>query len=191
MQTLPDYLYREGVRTGLIRHLFASQGVLTRRKAVVMIGMPDIWGACSTFPRYLSEENVKITLEETIPFDSNRILIQDKTCSFQKTPDGGYVIQPETEKRISFHLTIPTIPDKNNCMLRFKWLKTGLVPTVSIYNAVDNSIIEYRSQPEKYKSNAFCDFFIPYDKSNQDTIIKIELSQDKTNILDNIELWYY
>lgn len=188
MQTLPDFMYREGVRKGLIRHLFASQEILTRRKAVIMIGMPDIWKAYSTFPRYLLEENVKITLEETITFDSDRILIQDKTGSFQKQ-DGGYVIEPETCKRISFFLTIPSIPDKNNCMLRFKWLKTGLVPSVNIYNAADNSIIEYGSQPEKKKANAFCDFFIPM--TGQDEVIKMELSQDNSNILDNIELWYY
>ena len=76
-------------------------------------------------------------------------------------------------------------------MLRFKWLKTSWgVPTINIYNADDNSTIEYGTQPGK-GVNTFCDFFIPLTGSDK-TTIEIQLMKGgHEHILDNIELWYY
>lgn len=191
LRTIPDYIYREGVTTGLIRHLFGSQGLLSNRKAVILIGMPDIWNACSSFPRYLLSENVKITLEETIQLDSERIAIQEDSCYFGKRKEGGFWVEPEECKTVSFLLSIPMVQDKNTCMLRFKWLKTGgSLPTINIYNASDNSVIEYGAQPGKGQ-NTFCDFFIPMAETGE-TTIRIQLKVGSRNhVLDNIELWYY
>ena len=210
LQTIPDFVYREGVTTGLIRHFFSSPGLLTNRKAVILIGMPDTWKACSSFPRYLQHDKVTISLEETIPFDSKRIMIQnaalpmpkferliafsylpDIDCYFKKRKDGGFWIEPNWCSSITFLLSIPHLQDKSTCMLRFKWLKTGRsLPTINIYKADDNSTIEYGSQPGK-GVNTFCDCFIPLTGSDE-TTIKIHLViGGRDHVLDNIELWYY
>jgi hypothetical protein len=211
LQTIPDFIYREGVTTGLVRHLFSSEGLLTNRKAVILIGMPDIWNACSSFPRYLMNKNVKITLEETIPFDSERIKMQklnlmprfealmafshfmDYSGYFNKRKEGGFWVEPKWCDVVSFLLSIPHLPGKSTCMLRLKWVKTGGgLPLINIYNADDNSIIEYGAQPGKGK-NTFCDFFVPLTDSDE-TTIKIQLqfgTGTRNHVLDNIELWYY
>ena len=191
LQAIPDFIYKEGVTTGLVRHLFSSQGLLTNRKAVILIGMPDTWNACSSFPRYLLSEDVKISLEETIQLDSEKIKIREDGCSFGKRKEGGFWVEPEECKTVSFMLDIPHLQEKTTCMLRFKWLTTGInLPTINIYNAKDNSIIEYGAQPEKGQ-NTFCDFFIPLTES-EETTIKIQLRVgSRKHVLDNIELWYY
>ena len=191
LQAIPDFLYKGGVTKGLVRHLFSSQGLLTNRKAVILVGMPANWSACPSFPRYLLNENVKITLEDTIQFDSERIKVLEDGVFFGKKKEGGFWVEPQECKTVSFILSIPNIQEKKNCMLRFKWLKTGaMLPSLNIYNTKDDSIIESNVQPGKGQ-NTFCDLFIPLEIFNE-TAIRIQYSVgSRSHVLDSIELWYY
>ena len=184
IQHIPAWYYQNGTGNGLLRSLLSeSKGILSERKAVIMVGFP--WPRMPAFPKYLSA-GTTISHKKTIDKIGENLKITGDNISITQMNDHIKIFN-NNNKRFHFYLklTIPAIENTSTCMVRIN-CKQNIHSSITVFDSKDNSIIE----PMFYISDSSsADLFIPANSKSREINIKIDHTYKL--LLKNIELWYF
>ena len=142
-KVVPDWLYQDG-DTKLLRNAVDKPELLAYRKAIILVGMPNMWGNKPTppLPKYLLENAQKISFEKKLEMNTDSIKIVDNEQYIVTNINNRFEFKKNEQKSVSFLLNIPYVPDKTTCMLRFKYTNVTS-SNVYILNPADNSVIDF------------------------------------------------
>ena len=189
LQTPVDWLYQPAKHASLYRILLSDMELLSKRKAVIIIGMDSMWSSIPNMPQYYVDGASKITLEKTIYYDE--LSIFDNNQFFFKETDEGMSIEINKRYNFSFNLTLPVVPETKTCVIRIKFYDDSY-PIVTAIDSKDGSIIESGIQPG-VNTNRYCELFIPV--LDEDRVITLNFRFQAESackfFFDRCELWYY
>ena len=169
---------------------------LSNRKVVIMVGHPGFWSnSFPSFPKYITDKAKCISLEISLDFQSSNIINLDNgSFLFEKdeenvTSSTQNTEMDKTNKYFDIQISVPSVEDKETCMLRINFGTNSDITTVISDKDTKDKIDQTTLSPGK---NLHTDFYIPVADGTRQISIRFAPSYpDKQFSINNIELWYY
>lgn len=189
LKTVPDWVYQDG-DTKLLRNVVDMPELLASRKAIILVGMPGMWGTVPipSLPKYLLDGAQKICFEKKLDMSSYSVEIVDNEQHLVAKTSDGLEFKRRVDDSVSFMLTIPHVQNKSSCMIRFKYFKNSS-SNVFLIDPNDDSIIDFDFF--KGGDNVMYDLFVPLKEDDRLVKVKIDPLYTSPFVLEDIEFWYY
>lgn len=192
IQTVPDWMLREGSNNSILRLLVQDNSILSNRRAVIMGVSPTAhWKGFPKLPKYITDEAKSFSLEKTYTFFSPEIkIIDNEYFRFKESSTTKVVqIQKNPSNQFAIELTIPRIEGKTTCVIRFNF-EDAFQIGISAIEFENNTIIDSTELAQVTSLQA--DLYIPSSFFSKKIKVRFHLFYpDRNNSIKNIELWYY
>ena len=199
IQHIPDWFYQNGSGTEMLRTLVTKREVLSKRRAVIMVGHPVFWRSrFPDLPKYIQDNVTSITLEKTLNLIDDNLIVSGKDLfTFTKLEDGSVAFEQkskESDGAFQIKISIPPVKGKKTCMVRFNFSEYSFLTIDALLKSkkeIDTcSLAPFEAKLQDVEASA--DLFIPISNSSTNASFDfLTKSISKKMVLRNIELWYY
>jgi len=203
IQSIPAWLYQDGIGNEMLRNLVANPQYLHHRKAVIMFS-GDWHRGAPNIPKYLQDGAQAMTLEKTMNLLSDEIDRSEvKNFTFSRTPSGAVRfsqfgpselqnVPEQDDKMFRIRLTVPPCEGKTTCMIRVNFERSSYLNITALIEQSMGTVDAVDTTTSSFGENIRADLYVPISNIPESVYLLFAPFYPQNEFLvNNIELWYY